>query len=323
MDQKKTYLKLYKEMLRIRNVEEEIAKRYSEQEMRCPIHLSIGQEAIPVGVSNNLSLTDKVLSTHRSHAHYLAKNGNLNKMIAELYGKKTGSAEGKGGSMHLIDDEKGFVAAVPIVGSTIPIAVGLSWSLKMKNKKNIVCVYFGEGATEEGVFFESLDFAILKDLPILFICENNLYSVYSDLKTRQSAHRNITKLVRAHGIKSDNCDGNDVIKIDNLVNRAIKFIKKNNKPVFLEFHTYRWLEHCGPNWDDNLGYRPNGELKKWIKKDPIKNIEKYLIKKKLLNDKTIKLFRGKINNEINKAFLFAKKSKFPKKDDLLKHLYKK
>ena len=319
---KKELLTLYYEMLRIRKVEEKISEKYSEQEMRCPIHLSIGQEAVAVGVSNNLKKKDKVLSTHRAHAHYLAKKGNLKKMIAELYGKITGCAQGKGGSMHLIDKINGFVAAVPIVASTIPISVGLSWSLKLKNKNNIVCVYFGEGATEEGVFFESLDFSILKELPMLFVCENNKYSVYTDISERQSNLRNITKLVRAHGIKSFSCDGNDVIKINQLVKNSINYIKNNKKPVFIEFYTYRWLEHCGPNWDDNLGYRPRGELNRWMKKDPIKKLERILNKKKYLNNKIINNMTIKIDKEINDAFNYAKKSKFPNKNNLFKHLYK-
>jgi len=322
MNYKKELLTLYYEMLRIRKIEEKIAEKYSEQEMRCPIHLSIGQEAVAVGVSNNLKKNDKVLSTHRAHAHYLAKKGNLKKMIAELYGKITGCAQGKGGSMHLIDKSNGFVAAVPIVASTIPISVGLSWSQKLKNKKNIVCVYFGEGATEEGVFFESLDFSILKELPMLFVCENNKYSVYTDISQRQSNLRNITKLVRAHGIKSFSCDGNDVVKINELVNDSINFIKNKKKPVFLEFYTYRWLEHCGPNWDDNLGYRPRGELSKWMKKDPIKKLERMLNKKKYINNKIINNMIFKIDKEITEAFNYAKKSKFPNKNNLFKHLYK-
>jgi len=317
------YLNLYYEMLRIRKIEEEIAIKYAEQEMRCPIHLSIGQEAVAVGVSNNLNKNDKVLSTHRAHAHYLAKKGSLKKMISELYGKKTGSAQGKGGSMHLIDKNNGFVAAVPIVASTIPISVGLAWSQKLKNTKNIVCVYFGEGATEEGVFFESLDFAILKKLPILFICENNKYSVYTHISERQSSLRNITKLVRGHGIKSFSCDGNDIIKVNNLVKESINYMKVNSRPVFLEFFTYRWLEHCGPNWDDNLGYRPKGELKKWLKKDPIKKIENILINKKILNNEVILNINNNISKEIIKAFKFAKNSNFPHQKDLFKHLYKK
>ena len=177
-------------MLRIRMVEETISRRYSEWKMRCPVHLSIGQEAPAVGVMENLKKEDKIVTAHRSHAHYLAKGGNLNSMIAELYGKETGCAKGKGGSMHLIDLKAGVTAAVPIVGSTIPIGVGLSWSIKLERKKNIVVIFFGDGATEEGVFQESLDFASLHNLPVLFVCENNEFSVYSHLSKRQSKKRN-------------------------------------------------------------------------------------------------------------------------------------
>ena len=173
-------IQLYEEMLRIRLIEEAIANEYSNQEMRCPIHLSIGQEAIAVGVSALLSKHDLALSAHRSHAHYLAKGGDLKLMLSELYGKETGCAKGKGGSMHLFDLKAGLIAAVPIVGSTIPIGVGVAWQKVRKNIPGIVVIYFGDGASEEGVFSESLDFASLKNLPVLFVCENNLYSVYSE-----------------------------------------------------------------------------------------------------------------------------------------------
>ena len=176
---KKQKIELLYSMIRMRMVEEKIANKYSEQEMRCPVHLSIGQEAIASGICLNLEKKDQVLSAHRSHFHYLAKGGNLKKMISEIYGKETGCAGGKGGSMHLIDINAGLVAAVPIVGSTIPIGVGLAWANKLDKSKRIVVIFFGEGATEEGVFYESINFAALHSLPVLFVCENNYYSVYS------------------------------------------------------------------------------------------------------------------------------------------------
>ena len=168
---------LYYKMLRIRLVEEKISELYAEQEMRCPVHLSIGQEATAVGICAHLQKEDLVLSAHRAHAHYLAKGGDLKAMISELYGKETGCAMGKGGSMHLIDLNSGFFASVPIVGSTIPIATGVAWAFKMKKRSNITAVFLGDGATEEGVFHESLNFAALKQLPIVFICENNGWAV--------------------------------------------------------------------------------------------------------------------------------------------------
>ncbi len=313
---------LYFEMLRIRLVEEKIAELYSEQEMRCPVHLSIGQEAVAVGVCNNLKIDDQVLSAHRAHAHYLAKGGDLKSMLAELYGKETGCAMGKGGSMHLIDLEKGFFAAVPIVGSTIPIAVGVAWGYKMKSENNLVVVFLGDGATEEGAFFESLDFASLKNVPILFVCENNFYSVYSNLEVRQAENRNISKLVKGHGIEVFSGDGNDVLNVSNTTQEAISHIKNNKVPAFMTFDTYRWLEHCGPNWDDDLGYRVKGELDDWMSRCPISTFEKKILDNGYVNRQDIKILREKILAEIDSAIQFAKNSPFPNIELLDKHIYK-
>ena len=190
-------------MLRIRMTEEAIAERYTENKMRCPTHLSIGQEAISVGVCSNLTKNDFVLSTHRAHAHYLAKGGDLKRMIAELYGKKTGCSKGMGGSMHLIDKSVGFMGSTAIVGNTIPVAVGLGLSLKLKKEDGLSCVFFGDGAIEEGAFYESINYAVVHKLPVLFICENNLYSVYSGLTVRQPQGRKIYEMVDAMGIQTD------------------------------------------------------------------------------------------------------------------------
>ena len=314
-------LDLYYNMLRIRLTEEKIAELYSEQEMRCPVHLSIGQEATAVGVCAHLKKKDVVLSAHRAHAHYLAKGGDLKAMIAELYGKETGCAMGKGGSMHLIDLKAGFFAAVPIVGSTIPIATGVAWAFKMKKKDNIVVVFLGDGATEEGVFSEALDFASLKDVPIIFVCENNFYSVYSNLEVRQAKGREITKIAESHGVKSHKGNGNDILEVYNITETTINYVKNDKKPALIEFETFRWLEHCGPNWDDNLGYREEGELQKWMDACPIKNFEKILIGNELDKNK-IKELKEKISKEIDEAFDFAKKSPFPSIELLNLHIYK-
>jgi Pyruvate/2-oxoglutarate dehydrogenase complex, dehydrogenase (E1) component, eukaryotic type, alpha subunit len=238
---------LYKKILRIRKIELKISQEYSKGNMRCPVHLSIGQEAPAVGICSNLNFDDQLLSSHRSHAHYLAKGGNLKKMISEIYGKITGTAKGKGGSMHLSDLKAGIVASVPIVGSTLPIATGIAWSNKLRKKKNIVVIFFGDGATEEGVFQESLDFASLHNLKILFVCENNFYSVYSSLKYRQNKKRNLISFAKALGLDTYKIEGNDVNKISLSSKKIIKNIKKKNKPAFIMLDTYRWLEHCGPN----------------------------------------------------------------------------
>ncbi len=313
---------LYFSMLRIRMVEERIAELYSEQEMRCPVHLSIGQEAIAVGVCEYLDEQDIVMSAHRAHAHYLAKGGNLKSLLAELYGKSTGCAMGKGGSMHLVDLASGFFAAVPIVGSTIPIAVGVAWAFKMKKSSNIVVVFLGDGATEQGVFFESLDFASLKNVPILFVCENNFYSVYSQLHVRQAPGRKISTLAESHGIKTYTGDGNNITQVSEIADEAINYIKRNNTPAFIELETFRWLEHCGPNGDDELGYRKKGELDEWIKRDPLSNYEDLLIEKNQLSKKDILEFKEIILNEIDDAFKFAKESPFPELNVLNQHIYK-
>jgi TPP-dependent pyruvate/acetoin dehydrogenase alpha subunit len=313
---------LYRNMLRIRMVEEKIAALYSEQEMRCPVHLSIGQEAPAVGVCAHLSKDDIVMSAHRAHAHYLAKGGSLKAMIAELYGKETGCAMGKGGSMHLVDLKAGFYAAVPIVGSTIPIATGVAWGFKMKKQDNITAVFLGDGATEEGVFFESLDFANLKSIPILFVCENNFYSVYSNLRVRQAKNRDISKLAESHGIKSYKGNGNDINQVYSLADKAIKYIKKTKGPAFVELETFRWLEHCGPNWDDSIGYRENGELLKWMDLCPIKGLEKNILESGIMQSEDISIIKNKITKEIDKAFDYANKSSFPKISMMNEHIYK-
>tara|TARA_S200000501_G_scaffold187021_1_gene175881 strand:- start:30 stop:968 length:939 start_codon:yes stop_codon:yes gene_type:complete len=297
--------KLFESMLRIRLVEESIANKYSEQKMRCPTHLSIGQEAIAVGVCANLTSQDQVLSTHRAHAHYLAKGGCLNSMMAEIYGKASGCSKGMGGSMHLIDTSVGFMGSTAIVGNTIPVAVGLALEKKLTHKKSIACVFFGDGATEEGAFYESINFAIIHSLPILFICENNLYSVYSGLEVRQPVDRKIYKMVRAMGISAQHGNGNDVEEVARKVKQAKTMIMKSGGPQFLEFDTYRWREHCGPNFDNNIGYREESEFLKWKKKDPLKNFysensQKYI-------DRKI----DTISQEIDDAHQFADDSKFP------------
>ena len=305
------------QMLRIRKVELKISELYPEEEMRCPVHLSVGQEAVAVGVCSALQKKDIALSAHRSHAHYLAKGGDLKSMLAELYGKKTGCAEGKGGSMHLIDLEAGLIAAVPIVGSTIPIAVGSAWGNMMQDKSVTTAVFFGEGATETGVFHESLGFASLHNMPMIFVCENNLYSVYSSLEVRQSNKRNNIKIAEAQAIVSLKAQVNDVSSVYGVIKESISIIKKQKGPVYVEFDTYRWLEHCGPNDDDHLGYRKDKEVKKWKTNCPIEKTKDYLLNNKLADEKEIQTVSQELDDEIEEAFEFAKTSPFLDK----KHLY--
>jgi len=314
---------LYKKILRIRLIETEISKKYFDQKIRCPIHLSIGQEAVAVAVCSNLKKKDTVITTHRSHAHYLAKGGDLKKMIAELYGKVTGCTKGRGGSMHLVDYKYNINATVPIVGSSIPIGVGIAWANKMKKNKDIVVIFFGDGATEEGTFLESIDFASLHDLKILFVCENNKYSVYSNIRKRQSNLRSITEIANSVGIESTKNKDHNTINMFIAVKKAMNKILKKSKPHFMEIDTFRFLEHCGPNDDDHLNYRDKNEISNWHKKDQIKYLETYLFKKKYLNQSKKKKIIEKIKTEVDKAFIFAENSSYPKKSDLLNYIYEK
>ncbi len=300
-------------MLRIRMIELAIAQEYSKQEMRCPVHLSVGQEPIAVGVCSFLNQKDKIFSAHRSHAHYLAKGGSLKKMLSELHGKVTGCSMGMGGSMHLLDQKAGLLAAVPIVGSTIPIGVGYAWMNKLKKIKNKTVIFFGEGATETGVFHESINYAALHEIPVIFVCENNLYSVYTHLTERQSKLRNLKKICEGSGLKYFETDGSKIDNVLNTMKKVIKFNSSSKKPIFIKFDTYRYLEHCGPNNDDNLNYRKVSEIKKWENKDFMRTAS--------FNSDDIKLMKIKITKEIKSAFDYARNSKFPPKKNLEKFIY--
>jgi pyruvate dehydrogenase E1 component alpha subunit len=316
-----TLKQLYYAMLRIRMVEEKIATLYPEQEMRCPVHLCIGQEAVAVGVCAHLSPADYVLSAHRSHGHYLAKGGNLKSMLAELYGKVTGCCQGKGGSMHLVDLSVGFLGAVPIVGSTIPIAVGAALGSVIRNEQRVTVVFFGEGATEEGVFHESMNFAALKKLPVVFICENNLYSVYSPLSVRQPTAREVFGLGYGHGMESYQGDGNDVLEVYRLTTQAMHKARQGRGPTFLEFKTYRWLEHCGPHYDNHLAYRNENEFQQWKQRCPIATLKSRLLREDLLEQGELDKMVSELEAEIEDAVVFAKQSPFPDKRLLMEHIY--
>tara|TARA_A100001015_G_scaffold133710_1_gene148384 strand:+ start:202 stop:1164 length:963 start_codon:yes stop_codon:yes gene_type:complete len=315
-------LNLYKNMLEIRLAEEGIAKRYKDGKMRCPTHLSIGQEAAASGVGLALRKTDLALSTHRGHAHYLAKGGSLKRMIAEIYGKSTGCSKGKGESMHLIDRSVGFEGSTAIVGNTIPIGVGLALSLKLDTKNSISVVYCGDGSVEEGVFYESVNFAVTKKLPVLFVCENNLYSVYSSLKVRQPENRKIFEMVKAMGIKVGYEDGNDVRKVNSLASKAVSHIRDNGSPYFIELSTYRWREHCGPNYDNDIGYRSEDEFLEWKKRDPIKLFKNTLIKEDSRNQKELDKIKNSVQLEVDNAFDFAEKSPFPESKKAFESMFK-
>ena len=222
---------LYYRMLRIRRIEEAIAEHYRQQEMRCPTHLCIGQEAIAVGICAHLNVEDKVFSNHRGHGHYLAKGGDLRRLLAELYGFAEGCSGGRGGSMHLTDPAAGFIASTPIVGGTVPLACGYAWAEQIKKTGNVVVIFFGDGCFEEGVLHETMNFAVLKKLPLLFVCENNQYSVMTPLAERQP-EREIYKIALAHGMQAVNGDGNRVDQVYTLAQSAVAKLRSGFGPQF-------------------------------------------------------------------------------------------
>ncbi|HYD71399.1 thiamine pyrophosphate-dependent dehydrogenase E1 component subunit alpha [Azospirillum sp.] len=317
-----TPLHLYRTMLYIRMAEERIAALYPEQEMRCPTHFSIGQEAIAAGVCAALGPRDYVLSAHRSHAHYLAKGGNLRAMMAELYGKDTGCARGKGGSMHLVDRSVGFLGCVPIVGSTIPIGVGAAFGARQRGETDrVTAIFFGDGAAETGVFHESINFAAVHRLPILFVCENNFYSVNTPMGPRQPEGRTITDIVRGHGLPAERADGQEVEPVAALAAAAIGRLRAGGGPEFLELETYRWLEHCGPASDIALGYRPAEEFEAWRRRDPVALHRDALRAAGVLDDALEAQLREDIGRVVDAAVAFAKDSPFPERSELLANVY--
>ena len=306
----------------IRETDLQISKRYSEDKMRCPTHLSVGQECVPSVIGTFTTKKDLCVGSHRSHAHYLGKGGSLKKFISELYGKLTGCSKGRGGSMHLTDLSVGFVGSTAIVSNTIPVGVGLSLTSNILKKKQTVIIYLGDASVEEGVFFESLNFAIVKKIPVIFVCENNFYSVYSPLSVRQPSNRKIYKMVRGFNIKSFKANGNMFKDVVQTFLKAKKFVEEKKMPIFLEFQTYRWYEHCGPNIDDHLNYRNKKELLYWKKNDPVNILQDFLIKKKLISTNSISIMKNLILRKIDSAFKYAERSPFPKNKDLFKYLYK-
>ncbi|HEY0708088.1 MAG TPA: thiamine pyrophosphate-dependent dehydrogenase E1 component subunit alpha, partial [Polyangia bacterium] len=222
-------LDMYRSMLRIRRIEEAIAARYGEGEMRCPVHLSVGQEATAVGACAALRPEDKVISTHRSHGHYLAKGGELRAMLAELCGKAAGCCGGRGGSMHLFDDDAGLVASVPVVGSSIPLGVGIALGFAQRREERVCMTFLGDAAVEEGAFHEAANLAAVHKLPVVFFIENNLYSVYTRLDERQP-DRPLARLADAHGIPRFVVDGNDVLAVREAARAAVALARRGHGP---------------------------------------------------------------------------------------------
>jgi TPP-dependent pyruvate/acetoin dehydrogenase alpha subunit len=309
------HARLYKALYRIRRIEEEIARIYASDKIKSPVHLSIGQEAVSVGICEALKPQDVAFGTYRGHAMYLAKGGDLKAMVAELFGKSTGCTKGKGGSMHLIDPEAGVMGTSAVVGTTIANAAGYAYALKMRSSDAIVVSFFGDGATEEGVFAETLNFAALKRLPILFVCENNRYAIHTH-QSRRQARLDIRGRAEAYGIQAERLDGNDVLELAERSQRVVERIRAGEGPWFFEVNTYRWREHVGPGEDYHLGFRSETEREPWLATDPIR----------LLADEMFAAQRAEIESEVEaeiaEAFAFAEKSQFPDANELMSDIFR-
>ncbi len=244
--------------------------------MRCPTHLSIGQEAPPSVLSEFLTDRDYAVSTHRSHAHYLAKGGDIQAMLAEIYGLPEGCSMGRGGSMHLADKTVGFMGSSAIVGNSIPVGVGLAHAAKLEKQDRLAVVYLGDAAVEEGVFYEAANFAATADLPVLFLCENNGFSVYTDFEPRQPKGRQIYEMVSGIGIEASHASSYNFDELLTRTGSAVAHVRESGRPYFLEVQTMRYLEHCGPNDDSHLGYRDNNQVEATKRVDPLAQLKQRL-----------------------------------------------
>jgi TPP-dependent pyruvate/acetoin dehydrogenase alpha subunit len=308
-------IRLFRAIYRIRRVELEVARVYPSDVIKSPVHLSVGQEFISVAVCDILEKSDIVFGTYRGHALYLAKGGNLNAMMAELYGKVDGCCKGKGGSMHLADESVNMMGTSAIVATSIPEAVGYALAIQYRGGNEVVVCFFGDGATSEGAFHESLNFASLKKLPILFVCENNDYAIHARLADR-AAQMDLYKLAESHHIPARIVKESDIFSLRDESSSMISEIRSGSGPQFLEAHAYRWLEHVGPGDDWNLGYRSEEEIKKWKKEDQVE-----VLGNQLSPDLKLQI-EQQINNEVEESMIFAEKSPFPTREELTKHVYR-
>ncbi len=312
-----TLLAMYQNMVRIRKCEDKLVELYPTQDMKTPIHLCIGQEAIAVGVCLNLKKSDYIFGTHRSHGHYLAKGGSLGLLMAECYGRIDGCSKGKGGSMHLVAPEVGIMGNSAIVGGGISHAVGAALAIVLQKKKDVSVTFFGDGAVDTGAFHESLNFASLKKLPVVFVCENNFYATNSPLLSRQPLD-NIYKRAAVYGIPGIRVDGNDIIKVFQVAKKAIDLARRGGGPTLIECRTYRWMQHVGPKPDFEMGCRPKKELDCWMKKCPIKRFKAFLISKKIATKEQLQEIDKNLDKEMEEAVNFGKCSSLSCKDEICK-----
>jgi len=319
----KFFVGLYREMQRIRMCEESLVDPIMSGDIKCPVHLCSGQEAVSVGICSALEIEDYIFGNHRSHGHFIAKGGRIDQMIAEIFGKKTGCSKGRGGSMHLMDTGCGMMGSAPIVAGTISLAVGAALASSIRKDGRVAVTFFGDGATNEGVLYESLNLAALKKLPVIFVCENNLYATHMPINECRPC-KDIVEIATPFDIKSEQIDGNDVIQVLETAKQAVSACRNGNGPYFIEALTYRLRGHVGP--DDNIqgshtDIRPESEIVEWRTKDPI-----LLLKRKLENlgvsQDEIRKIDNSIEDEINQAHQYTHTSAYPGESELGKYVFK-
>lgn len=315
-------LDMHKAMLRVRTTEEMIARRYHEHEMRTPTHLGTGQEAVAVGVATALEQGDVVYSHHRCHNHYLACGGSIYRLAAELYGRTDGCSRGRGGSVHLTDVEHGFIVSSAIVGQTVAVATGSALALRMDGSDRVAVTFFGEATFEEGIAYECLNFASVNKLPVLFICENNLYSTESPLSVRQPPGTELCERARSFKIAAEKVDGNDAAAVYLAARRAIARARSGAGPSFIECMTYRWREHVGPHfdWEAERTYRPRAELEAWQERCPLRKSSERLIELDLASEAELSQWQAQTEHEIDATFERARGAPWPEPATLFENI---
>lgn len=316
-----TLKSMHAAMLKIRWFEEKVAKACLEKQVICPAHLYTGQEAVATGVCATLRRDDYAFGSHRGHGLYIAKGGDMKLLMAEIFGRKTGCSRGKGGSMHITAPEIGIFGTSSIVGGIIPLAVGTALASRLRGDDRVSVPFFGDGATEEGVFHESLNFASIKKLPVIFLCENNYYSSHLHLSFRQPCE-DITRFAKAHNMPGVRVNGNDVLEVYRAARKAVETAREGKGPTLIECLVNRWRGHVGPNWDYYVGLRSKEQVEEWKRDCPIKKFEEYLLEHNLLSESEMKEIRNNIEREIEVAVKFAEESPYPDPSEVLNDVSK-
>jgi len=314
---KEKFVGMYRRMLEVRFFEEKVFELYAQNLVPGTIHLYLGEEAVAVGVCSTLRKDDYITSTHRGHGHCIAKGADLNRTMAEILGKKTGYCKGKGGSMHIADFSINMLGATAVVGAGLPIAVGAGLSVKLSKTDQVVACFFGEGASNQGTFHESINLASLWKLPVIFVCENNLYAM-GTRQSRAMAIENIADRAIAYGIPSEVVDGNDVLAVYEATQEAVERARKGNGPTLIECKTYR---HKGHSRVDPAKYRPREEVEGWLAKDPIKRLKEKLLQANTLTEAEIQRIEKEVSAEIEEAVKFATESPYPTPEEALEDVY--